>query len=80
MSKAGNRYVRGMVIEIGWAWLRFQPESRLSQWYEERYGQGSKRLRKIGIVALARRLMIALWRHLEMGEIPAGAQLKPQSG
>jgi transposase len=76
MSKAGNRYVRGMAIEIGWAWLRFQPESRLSQWYEERYGRGSKRLRKIGIVALSRKLLIDLWRFLETGVVPEGASLK----
>jgi transposase len=77
ISKAGNRPIRGMVIEIAWGWLRHQPESELTLWYEKRFGQGSKRLRKIGIVALARKLLIALWRYLETGEIPAGAQLKP---
>ena len=76
ISKSGNVPVRAMMIEIAWGWLRFQPESELSQWYEERFGQGSKRLRKIGIVALARKLLIALWRYLEYGEIPAGARLK----
>ena len=77
ISKAGNRPVRGMIIEIAWGWLRFQPDSELTLWYEERFGHGSKRLRKIGIVALARKLLIALWRYVETGEIPAGAQLKP---
>jgi len=77
ISKAGNRPVRGMIIEIAWGWLRHQPDSELSLWYQDRFGHGSKRLRKIGIVALARKLLIALWRYVETGEIPAGAQLKP---
>ena len=76
ISKAGNRPIRAMVIEIAWGWLRHQPQSELSRWFWERFGHGSKRLRKIGIVALARKLLIALWRYLEFGEIPAGAQLK----
>jgi transposase len=79
ISKAGNRWVRGMAIEIAWCWLRYQPESELTHWFYERFGH-SKRTRKIGIVALARRLMVALWRYLEMGEIPAGAEFKPQPG
>ena len=61
----------------GSAWLRFQPESELSQWYQERFGKGSKRLRKIGIVALARKLLIALWRYVETGLLPEGAVLSP---
>jgi len=76
MSKAGNRHVRAMAIEIAWGWLRFQPESELSKWYQRKFGSGSKRIRKIGIVALARKLMIDLWRYLETGAIPAGAELK----
>ena len=76
IDKAGNRPVRGMAIEIAWGWLRFQPQSKLSLWYGERFGHGSKRIRKIGIVAVARKLLVALWRYLELGEIPAGAQLK----
>lgn len=79
ISKAGNRWVRGMAIEIAWCWLRYQPDSELTHWFYERFS-GSKRTRKIGIVAVARRLMVALWRYLEMGEIPAGAELKPQGG
>jgi transposase len=58
ISKAGNRHVRAMAIEIAWGWLRFQPQSELAKWYERRFGSGSKRLRKIGIVALARKLLI----------------------
>jgi transposase len=76
MSKAGNRHVRAMAIEIAWGWLRFQPNSELSKWYQRRFGSGSKRVRKIGIVALARKLMIELWRFLESGVLPAGAELK----
>jgi transposase len=76
ISKAGNKLIRAMTIEIAWGWLRHQPDSELSRWYQDRYGQGSKRQRKIGIVALARKLLVALWRYLEDGEIPAGAQLK----
>jgi transposase len=77
ISHAGNTPVRGMSIEIAWCWLRYQPESELAQWYQERFAHGGKRLRKIGIVALARKLLIALWRYLEDGVVPAGAQLKP---
>jgi transposase len=65
-----------MAIEIAWSWIRLQPKSALTLWYQKRFGEGSKRLRKIGIVALARKLLVALWRYLETGEIPAGAELK----
>ncbi len=77
IDKAGNSSIRSMAIEIAWGWLRHQPESDLSLWFQRRFGQGSKRLRKIGIVALARKLLIALWRYLAYGEMPTGAQLKP---
>ena len=77
IDKAGNRYIRSMAIEIAWRWLYLQPESQLSQWYQERFGNGGKRARKIGVVALARKLLIALWRYLETGEVPAGAVLAP---
>lgn len=76
ISKAGNRYVRGMVIETAWCWLRYQPESELSQWYQRRFGDKGKRMRRTGIVALARRLLVSLWRYLETGELPEGAVLK----
>lgn len=76
ISKAGNRPVRAMAIEIAWAWLRFQPDSALSRWYQNRFGHGNSRIRRIGIVALARKLLIALWRYLELGVIPEGAQLR----
>jgi transposase len=65
-----------MAIEIAWVWLRYQPNSELSRWYQHRFGTDSKRLHKIGIVALARKLLIAIWRYLEFGAVPAGAVLK----
>jgi transposase len=76
ISKIGNRHIRAMAIEIAWIWLRYQPHSELSRWYQRRFAKGSKRLHKIGIVALARKLLIALWRYLEFGTLPAGAVLK----
>jgi transposase len=76
ISKAGNPRVRAMSIEIAWAWLRFQPESKLSRWFEERFAAGGKRMRRIGIVAVARRLLIDLWRYLEKDIVPEGAVLK----
>jgi transposase len=76
ISKIGNRHIRAMAIEIAWIWLRYQPDSELSLWYQRRFGKGSKRLRKIGIVALARKVLIAVWRYLEFGTLPAGAVLK----
>jgi len=76
ISKAGNRRIRVMAIEIAWGWLRFQPQSRLSLWFQERYGPGGRRSRRVGIVALARKLLIALWRYLDYGVIPEGAVLK----
>ena len=77
ISKAGNKRARWLMVELAWSWLRFQPGSQLSQWFNERFAGGGKRMRRIGIVALARRLSIALWRYLEHGEIPLGATLKP---
>jgi len=65
------------MVELGWFWLRYQPDAELSRWFLERFGGGGKRSRRIGMVALARRLLIALWRYLEFGEVPAGAELKP---
>jgi transposase len=74
ISKAGNRRVRAMIIEIAWIWLRFQPKSALSQWYRARFASAGARMRRVGIVALARKLLIALWRYLEEGLIPEGAR------
>jgi transposase len=76
ISKAGNRRVRRIMIELAWLWLRWQPDSALSRWFNRRFAQGGKRQRRIGIVALARKLLIALWRYVEHGVIPEGALLK----
>ena len=75
ISKAGNRRVRATMVELAWSWLRYQPDSGLSAWYRSRFGVG-QRARRIGIVALARRLLVALWRYLEHGIVPAGAVLR----
>jgi transposase len=79
ICKAGNRWMRSIAIELAWGWLRYQPDSDLSRWYRERYGSGSTRMRKIGITALARKLLIELWKYLETGTPPAGAVLKKQA-
>ena len=76
ITRNGSRELRALVIELAWLWLRYQPESTLSQWYRRTYGGGSPRRRRIGIVALARKLLIALWRYVDFGELPAGARLK----
>jgi transposase len=75
ISKAGNRRMRTLLVELGWCWLRYQGDSALSQWYRRRFGSGSARLKKIGIVALARKLLIALWKYLERDEVPQGAEV-----
>jgi len=77
VSKSGNGRIRALAVEMAWMWNRFQPRSKLSRWYQERFEGGGKRMRRIGIVALARRLLIALWRYLEKGVIPEGARLRP---
>lgn len=77
ISKMGNRRVRALVLEIAWLWIRYQPGSALAQWFVRRTkGTANKRSRRIAIVAVARRLVIALWRYLEDGVIPEGAVLK----
>ena len=76
IAKAGNRHLRALAIEVAWGGLRFPPASALARWSQARFGQGRSRLRRIGIVALARKLLMALWRFLETGALPAGAALK----
>jgi len=76
ISRAGNPRVRKLAIEIAWCWLRLQPNSKLSQWYQQRFGGGGARMRRIGIVAMARRLMIDLWRYLESDTVPQGAVVR----
>ena len=76
ISKAGNRHIRAIAIEMAWSWLRYQPRSHLSRWFQARFSRGGPRARKIGIVALARKLLIAVWRFLRDGTVPEGALLK----
>ena len=79
ISKAGNRHVRWMMVQLAWGWLRYQRTSALTRWFHAQFGSGGKRRRRIGIVALARKLLIALWRYLRTGALPDGAVLKPVS-
>jgi transposase len=75
ISKAGSGRIRTRSVESAWCWLRFQPQSKLSKWFNKRFAQGGKRMRRIGIVAVARKLLIALWRYLKYGTVPEGACL-----
>jgi transposase len=72
ISRAGNTRLRSISIQLAWNWVRWQPDSALTKWYRERFGKG-KRARRIGIVALARQLLIALWRYVTNGIVPEGA-------
>jgi transposase len=76
ISKSGNRRLRHAMVELAWFWLRHQPDSALSVWFRERVGQGRGRLRRIAIVALARKLLVALWRYATQGVVPQGATFK----
>ena len=75
ISKSGHSGIRALMIELAWMWLRHQPNSEIPKWFRTRFDHG-KRLRKVGVVAVARKLLIALWRFLETGQIPQGAALK----
>ena len=79
ISKAGNEAIRAIAIQIAWIWVTYQTESALTKWYVARFADGGPRARKIGIVAVARRLMIDLWRYLNAGVVPEGAVFKPTS-
>jgi transposase len=76
ISKAGNQRARALLVELSWLWLRYQPDSALTRWFQERFAGHGKRLRRIGIVALARRLAVALWRYVTQGVVPEGATQK----
>jgi transposase len=76
LARSGLPAVRRVAVEIAWAWVRYQPTSALTRWYTERFGHGGAVTRRIGIVALARRVIIALWRYVEQGIVPEGALLK----
>lgn len=73
IAKSGNPQLRALAVEFAWLWVRYQPQSALSRWYQARYARGGPRLRRIGIVALARKLVIALWRYVAFDQVPEGA-------
>jgi transposase len=77
IGKAGNPRARELAIELAWLWVRHQPDSALTRWFRQRVGDQKGRIRRIAIVALARKLMIALWRYLTTGLVPTGAVLRP---
>jgi transposase len=77
ITKAGNRRLRGLLVELAWSWVRYQPHSALTLWYQKRFAAGNSRQRRIGIVALARKLLVALWKYLDHEEVPEGAELVP---
>jgi transposase len=77
ISKAGNHRARGLAVELAWLWVRHQPGSELSRWFHARVGDTKGRMRRITIVAAARKLMVALWRYLQTGVVPTGAVLHP---
>jgi transposase len=76
LTRSGLPAVRRIAVEIAWAWIRYQPLSALTRWYQQRFGSGSPGTRRAGIVALARRVIIALWRYSQTGAVPEGAVLK----
>jgi transposase len=76
IAKSGNPRLRTAMVELAWLWLRHQPGSALSRWFRERVGSERGRIRRIAIVALARKLLAALWRYTPSGELPVGATLK----
>jgi transposase len=75
ITRAGNKRLQSVMVQLAWGWVHWQPQSALAQWYRERFGRG-KRARRVGIVALARKLLIALWRYATAGVLPVGAVLK----
>ncbi len=79
ISRAGNPRARTTMIQLAWLWLRYQPDSALATWFRERVGQLQGRTRRIAIVAMARKLLIALWRYVETGVVPNGIALRPES-
>lgn len=79
IGKAGNRRLRTVMVELAWVWQRYQPDAAHVRWFRERAGPTGRRMRKVMVVALARKLLIALWRYAIDGVVPEGAVLKPQA-
>lgn len=73
ISKAGSKRVRTTMVQLAWRWLRWQPQSELALWFQKRFAYGGSRARRVGIVGVARKLLIALWRYVEQGVVPEGA-------
>lgn len=73
INKAGNGRIRKLMTQLSWQWLRYQPQSQLARWYRQRFGGGGKRMRRVGIIAVARKLLVALWKFLQTGLVPQGA-------
>jgi len=76
ITKAGNRRVRVLMVELAWGWLRYQPNSKLTKWFNDHFA-GGKRTKRVGIVALARKLLVAFWRLIQDGVVPEGAETRP---
>lgn len=76
ITKAGNRRVRVLMVELAWGWLRYQPNSKLTMWFNDHFS-GGKRTKRVGIVALARKLLVAFWRLIQDGVVPEGAETRP---
>jgi transposase len=79
ISRAGNARARTTLIQLAWLWLRYQPGSALATWFRERVGALQGRTRRIAIVAMARRLLVALWRYVETGVMPDGAAVRAEA-
>ena len=79
ISKAGNRPARTLSVELAWCWLRYQPQSALARWFRGYVGGRKGTPKKVAITALARKLVIALWRYVEMGLVPSGAVMKAEA-
>ena len=80
ISRAGNPRARTTLIQLAWLWLRYQPDSALATWFRERVGTLQGRTRRIAIVAMARKLLIALWRYVETGVVPDGVKIRAAAG
>ena len=79
ISRTGNPRARTTLIQLAWLWLRYQPGSALATWFRERVGTLRGRTRRIAIVAMARKLLIALWRYVEAGVMPDGVIIREQT-
>ena len=77
IGKAGNRRLRTVMVELAWLWQRYQPGAAQVAWFRDRVGSTGRRIRKVMVVALARKLLIALWRFVIDGVMPEGAVMKP---